>query len=187
VPTLSLGIPGDAVMALMLGALIIHGIQPGPLLMTQQPDLFWGLIVSFGIGNIMLMILNLPLIGIWVAILRIPYNVLYPAILVFISLGVYSVNNNTFDVYMVALLGVFGYALAVLKFEVAPLLLGFVLGPMMEENLRRALLLSRGDMMTFIERPISAGFLAVGAALILWTAFSTFKRALQRRERLQDQ
>ncbi|WP_180684137.1 tripartite tricarboxylate transporter permease [Tepidicella baoligensis] len=187
VPTLSLGIPGDAVMALMLGALIIHGIQPGPLLMTQQPDLFWGLIVSFGIGNIMLMILNLPLIGIWVAILRIPYNVLYPAILVFISLGVYSVNNNTFDVYMVALLGVFGYALAVLKFEVAPLLLGFVLGPMMEENLRRALLLSRGDMMTFIERPISAGFLAVGAALVLWTAYASFKRALKGRERRMDE
>lgn len=183
VPTLSLGIPGDAVMALMLGALIIHGIQPGPLLMTQQPELFWGLIVSFGIGNIMLMILNLPLIGIWVAILRIPYNVLYPAIIVFISLGVYSVNNNTFDVFMVALLGVFGYALAVLKFEVAPLLLGFVLGPMMEENLRRALLLSRGDMMTFIDRPISAGFLAFGGAIILWTAYSSLKRGMQGRER----
>lgn len=186
VPTLSLGIPGDAVMALMLGALIIHGIQPGPLLMTQQPELFWGLIVSFGIGNIMLMILNLPLIGVWISILRIPYKVLYPAILVFISLGVYSVNNNTFDVFVVAILGLVGYALAVLKFEVAPLLLGFVLGPMMEENLRRALLLSRGDMMTFIERPISAGFLAVGAALILWTAFSALKRAMQGRERRED-
>ncbi len=186
VPTLSLGIPGDAVMALMLGALIIHGIQPGPLLITQQPELFWGLIVSFAVGNIMLVILNLPLIGLWISILRIPYSVLYPAILVFICLGVYSVNNNTFDVYMVALLGVFGYLLVVLKFEVAPLLLGFVLGPMMEENLRRALLLSRGDMMTFIERPISAGFLAVGAALILWTAFSTLKRAMQGRERRDD-
>jgi TctA family transporter len=186
VPTLSLGIPGDAVMALMLGALIIHGIQPGPLLMTQQPDLFWGLIVSFGIGNIMLMILNLPLIGIWVAILRIPYSVLYPAILVFISLGVYSVNNNPFDVYMVAALGVFGYLLAVLKFEVAPLLLGFVLGPMMEENLRRALLLSRGDMMTFIERPISAGFLGFGAALVLWTAYTALKRSMHGRERRLD-
>ncbi|NIC42205.1 tripartite tricarboxylate transporter permease, partial [Aquabacterium sp. A08] len=148
VPTLSLGIPGDAVMALMLGALIIHGIQPGPLLMTQQPDLFWGLIVSFGIGNIMLMILNLPLVGMWVAILRIPYNVLYPAILVFIALGVYSVNNNTFDILMVAGIGAVGYLLAVLKFEAAPLMLGFVLGPLMEENLRRSLLLSRGDMMT---------------------------------------
>lgn len=184
IPTLSLGIPGDAVMALMLGALIIHGIQPGPLLMTQEPELFWGLIVSFGIGNIMLMILNIPMIGIWVSILRIPYYVLYPAILVFISLGVYSVNNNTFDVFMVAALGVFGYALAVLKFEVAPLLLGFVLGPMMEENLRRALLLSRGDMGTFIDRPISAGFLAFGLALILWTAFSALKRKMQGKEKL---
>ena len=186
VPTLSLGIPGDAVMALMLGALIIHGIQPGPLLMTQQPELFWGLIVSFGIGNIMLMILNLPLIGIWVAILRIPYNVLYPAILVFISLGVYSVNNNTFDVFMVAGIGVLGYAMAVFKFEAAPLLLGFVLGPLMEENLRRSLLLSRGDMMTFIERPISAGFLAFCAALLIWSAIATLRETLRARERKAD-
>jgi putative tricarboxylic transport membrane protein len=124
VPTLSLGIPGDAVMALMLGALIIHGIQPGPMLMTQQPELFWGLIVSFGIGNIMLMVLNLPMIGLWVAILRIPYRVLFPAILVFISLGVYSVNNNTFDVLMVAVIGAMGYMLAVFKFEAAPCCLG---------------------------------------------------------------
>ena len=186
VPTLSLGIPGDAVMALMLGALIIHGIQPGPLLMTQQPDLFWGLIVSFGIGNIMLMVLNLPLVGIWVAILRIPYNVLYPAILVFISLGVYSVNNNTFDVYMVALIGAVGYFLAVLKFEAAPLLLGFVLGPLMEENLRRSLLLSRGDLMTFIDRPISAGFIAFCVAIIVWTMYATLKRNLKRREHAKD-
>ncbi len=186
VPTLSLGIPGDAVMALMLGALIIHGIQPGPLLMTQQPDLFWGLIVSFGIGNIMLMVLNLPLVGIWVAILRIPYNVLYPAILVFIALGVYSVNNNTFDVYMVALIGAAGYFLSVLKFEAAPLLLGFVLGPLMEENLRRSLLLSRGDMMTFIDRPISAGFIAFCAAIVLWTVFTSLKRTMKRRERQRD-
>ena len=186
VPTLSLGIPGDAVMALMLGALIIHGIQPGPLLMTQQPDLFWGLIVSFGIGNIMLMILNIPLIGLWVAILRIPYSVLYPAILVFISLGVYSVNNNTFDIWMVAVVGVLGYLLSVLRFEAAPLLLGFVLGPLMEENLRRALLLSRGDMAVFIERPISAGFLAFGALLILMAIWGQLKQAMKAREHRQD-
>lgn len=186
VPTLSLGIPGDAVMALMLGALIIHGIQPGPLLMTQQPDLFWGLIVSFGIGNIMLMILNLPLIGIWVAILRIPYRVLFPAILVFISLGVYSVNNNTFDVLMVALIGAVGYAMAVLRFEAAPMLLGFVLGPLMEENLRRALLLSRGDMMTFVERPISAGLLAFGGAMLLWTVWGALKRTARESEQRAD-
>lgn len=183
VPTLSLGIPGDAVMALMLGALIIHGIQPGPLSMTQQPELFWGLIVSFGIGNIMLMVLNLPLIGLWVAILRIPYRVLYPAILVFVGLGVYSVNNNTFDVFMVAIIGAVGYVLAVLKFEAAPMLLGFVLGPLMEENLRRALLLSRGDMMTFIERPISAGFLVFGAAIVLWSVFTSTRAFFRERER----
>lgn len=187
VPTLSLGIPGDAVMALMLGALIIHGIQPGPLLMTQQPELFWGLIVSFGIGNILLMILNIPLIGLWVSILKIPYRVLYPAILVFISLGVYSVSNNTFDVYLVAILGILGYTLSVLKFEPAPLLLGFVLGPMMEEYLRRALLLSRGDMMTFIDRPISAGFITFACVLLLWAAFTSLKRGMQRKERFEDE
>jgi TctA family transporter len=186
VPTLSLGIPGDAVMALMLGALIIHGIQPGPLLMTQQPDLFWGLIVSFGIGNIMLMVLNLPLIGVWVAILRIPYRVLYPAILVFISLGTYSVHNNVFDIYMVAAVGAVGYVLSILRFEAAPLLLGFVLGPLMEENLRRALLLSRGDMMTFLDRPISAGFIGFCFVLVLWSAYGALKRWLLARERKAD-
>lgn len=186
VPTLSLGIPGDAVMALMLGALIIHGIQPGPLLVTQQPELFWGLIVSFAIGNIMLVVLNLPLIGIWVSILRIPYRVLYPAILVFIMLGVYSVNNNTFDIFVVAVLGIMGYLLSVLKFEAAPLLLGFVLGPMMEENLRRALLLSRGDMMTFIDRPISAGFLAFGLVLVLWTVLSSIRSAMKPADPVSD-
>jgi TctA family transporter len=186
VPTLSLGIPGDAVMALMLGALIIHGIQPGPMLMSQQPELFWGLIVSFGIGNIMLLVLNLPMIGLWVAILRIPYRVLFPAILVFISLGVYSVNNNTFDVLMVAAIGAMGYMLAVFKFEAAPLLLGFVLGPLMEENLRRALLLSRGELSTFIERPISAGFLAFGAAILLWSAWGSLKEFMRAREKEAD-
>ena len=186
VPTLSLGIPGDAVMALMLGALIIHGIQPGPLLMTQQPELFWGLIVSFGIGNIMLMVLNLPMIGLWVALLRIPYSVLYPAILVFISLGVYSVNNNTFDILIVAVIGVLGYAMALLKFDAAPLLLGFVLGPLMEENLRRALLLSRGDLGTFLDRPISAGILAFGGALVAWTLFSALRRQLKGQPAAQD-
>ena len=187
IPTLSLGIPGDAVMALMLGALIIHGIQPGPMLMSEQPELFWGLIVSFGIGNILLMILNIPMIGLWVSILKIPYNVLYPAILVFISLGVYSVSNNTFDVYLVAVLGIVGYVLSVLKFEAAPLLLGFVLGPLMEEYLRRALLLSRGDLMTFIERPISASLLACSAALLLWSAFSALKRGMKRQEQVADE
>jgi len=176
VPTLSLGIPGDAVMALMLGALIIHGIQPGPMMITEQPELYWGLIASFVIGNVMLVILNIPLIGVWVSILRIPYNVLYPAILVFICMGVYSVNNNTFDVQMVALIGVAGYVLMLLRFEAAPLLLGFILGPMVEENLRRALLLSRGDPAIFVERPISASLLAVGALLLLWSCWSAMRR-----------
>jgi len=181
VPTLSLGIPGDAIMALMLGALIMHGIQPGPRLMTEQPALFWGLIMSFGVGNIMLMVLNLPLIGLWVAILRIPYRMLYPAILVFISLGVYSVNNNTFDIMMVVIIGTLGYAMTVLRFEAAPLLLGFVLGPLLEENLRRALLISRGSMATFIERPISASLLGFAVFLLLWSLWSAQRRAKRAR------
>lgn len=172
VPTLSLGIPGDAVMALMLGALVIHGIQPGPMMITERPELYWGLIASFLVGNIMLVILNVPLIGLWVSILRIPYKVLFPAILVFICLGVYSVNNNTFDVLMVAAIGVAGYVMMLLRFEAAPLLLGFILGPMMEENLRRALLLSRGDPAVFVDRPISASLLAVCVLLLAWTAWS---------------
>jgi len=181
VPTLSLGIPGDAVMALMLGALIMHGIQPGPRLMTEQPELFWGLIVSFGIGNVMLLILNIPMIGLWVAILKIPYRMLYPAILVFIGLGVYSVNSNTFDILMVAVIGLMGYGMMVMRFEAAPLLLGFVLGPLMEENLRRALLISRGQMSTFIDRPISATLLALSLALVLWSFFAAFRRSVKAR------
>ena len=177
VPTMSLGIPGDAVMALMIGALIIHGIQPGPMMISEQPAMFWGLIASFVIGNLMLVILNIPLIGVWVAILRIPYRVLYPAILVFIALGVYSVNNNSFDIMMVALAGVFGYALSVLRFEVAPLLLGFVLGPLMEEHLRRALLLARGDPMVFVQRPISLGLLVACALIVVWTTVSALRRS----------
>jgi TctA family transporter len=181
VPTLSLGIPGDAVMALMLGALIMHGIQPGPRLMTEQPELFWGLIVSFGIGNLILLILNIPMIGIWVAILKIPYRMLYPAILVFIGLGVYSVNSNTFDILMVAVIGLMGYGMMVMRFEAAPLLLGFVLGPLMEENLRRALLISRGQMSTFIDRPISATLLALSLALVIWSFFAAFRRSVKAR------
>ncbi len=177
VPTMSLGIPGDAVMALMIGALIIHGIQPGPMMISEQPAMFWGLIASFVIGNLMLVILNIPLIGVWVAILRIPYRVLYPAILVFIALGVYSVNNNSFDIMMVALAGVFGYALSVLRFEVAPLLLGFVLGPLMEEHLRRALLLARGDPMVFVQRPISLGLLVACVLIVVWTTVSALRRS----------
>lgn len=182
VPSLSLGIPGDAVMAVMLGALIIHGITPGPMLIVEQPGMFWGLVVSFIIGNIMLVVLNIPTIGMWVALLRIPFSWMYPAILVFVALGVYSVNNNTFDIYMVAALGIMGYVLMVLKFEPAPLLLGYILGPMVEENLRRTLLLSRGDPAVFFERPISATLLAITAALLLWAVWSTVRRAMQERQ-----
>jgi TctA family transporter len=183
VPTLTLGIPGDATMALMLGALMIHGIQPGPMMMSEQPEVFWGLIVSFGIGNLLLLVLNIPLIGIWVSILRVPYRALYPTILVLMSLGVYSVNNNTFDVFMMAGLGVLGYFMNIFNFPAAPMLLGFVLGPMVEENLRRALLLSRGDMMTFVERPISAWILAVTALLLVWTVWSAIRTESQTRAR----
>ena len=181
VPSLSLGIPGDAVMAIMLGALIIHGIQPGPMLINEQPEMFWGLVVSFAIGNIMLVLLNIPTIGIWVSLLRIPFTWLYPAILVFVALGVYSVNNNSFDIYMVAILGVLGYMFMLLRFEAAPLLLGYILGPMVEENMRRALLLSRGDPSIFIDRPISATLLAITAAMLAWTIFKFLQRSLRRR------
>ncbi len=180
VPTLSLGVPGDAVMALMIGALIIQGIQPGPLLITTQPELFWGLVVSFGIGNIMLVLLNIPLIGLWVSMLRIPYGILYPAILVFISLGVYSVHSSAFDIFVTAIMGVAGYFLIAFRFNCAPILLGFVLGPLMEENLRRALILSRGDMMTFVQRPISGTILALCAALLAFSAYRALRGSRSR-------
>jgi len=175
IPTLSLGIPGDAVMALMMTALIIHGIQPGPMLIVMQPDLFWLLVGGFFISNIMLLVLNIPLIGLWASILRIPYHVLYPAILIFISLGVYSVNNSTFDMLVVALFGAMGYLLSILRFDPTPLLLGFVLGALMESNLRRALLISRGDPMTFIERPISLTIMIICLALIVYSMFSAIR------------
>ena len=179
VPSLALGNPGDAVMAIMLGALIIHGITPGPMLINEQPEMFWGLVVSFAIGNLMLVLLNIPTISIWVSLLRIPFTWLYPAILVFVALGVYSVNNNHFDIYMVAGLGVLGYLFMLLRFEAAPLLLGYILGPMVEENLRRALLLSRGDPAIFFDRPISATLLYVTLAMLGWTLFKFLRRSLR--------
>ncbi len=166
IPMLTLGIPPNAVMALMVGAMTIHNIQPGPQVMTSNPELFWGLIASMWIGNLMLIILNLPLIGIWIKLLSVPYRWLFPSIVLFCSIGVYSTNNSTFDIWMVAIFGVIGYLFIKLGTEPAPLLLGFILGPMMEEYLRRALLLSRGDWSVFITRPISAGLLA-GAVLLL--------------------
>ncbi|WP_127089638.1 tripartite tricarboxylate transporter permease [Aquabacter cavernae] len=161
IPMLTLGIPSNPVMALMIGALIIQGITPGPNVVTEKPDLFWGVIASMWIGNLMLVLLNLPLIGMWVRLLTVPYHVLFPAIMAFCCIGVYSVNNNTFDVYTMALFGVAGYALVKLDCEPAPLLLGFVIGPMLEEYLRRAMLISRGDPMVFVTRPISAVLLAL--------------------------
>ncbi|WP_225784146.1 tripartite tricarboxylate transporter permease [Xenophilus sp. Marseille-Q4582] len=167
IPLLTLGIPPNPVMALMVGAMTIHNIQPGPQVMTSNPELFWGLIASMWIGNLMLIVLNLPLIGIWIKLLTIPYKWLFPAIVLFCAIGVYSENNNTFDVWMVAIFGVVGYAFLKLKCEPAPLLLGFILGPMMEENLRRALLLSRGDWSVLVTRPISAGLLIASALLLV--------------------
>ena len=167
IPTLTLGIPGSATMALMLGALTIQGIAPGPQVMTQRPDLFWGLIASMWIGNAMLVILNLPLVGLWVKLLTVPYRLLFPAIMMFMGIGVYSLNNSSFDLYMMIIFGTLGYLFIKLRCEPAPLILAFVLGPLMEENLRRALLISRGDPTVFITRPISAGFLAATALLLL--------------------
>ena len=166
IPMLTLGIPPNAVMALMVGAMTIHNIQPGPQVMTSNPDLFWGLIASMWIGNLMLVILNLPLIGVWVRLLTSPYRWLFPAIVLFCAIGVYSTNNNVFDIWLIAIFGVIGYAFLKLSCEPAPLLLGLILGPMMEENLRRALLLSRGDWSVLFTRPISLGLL-IGAALLL--------------------
>jgi TctA family transporter len=175
IPTLTLGIPGDAIMALMLGALMIQGIQPGPQVLTGHPDLFWGLIVSFWIGNIFLVILNIPLIGMWVRLLSIPYPLLFPAIVLFTCIGVYSTSNNVFDVYVLLGFGVVGYLMLLLRFEVVPVLLGLILGPMFEENLRRTLLLSRGSFSVFIERPITAAALGVSAFLLLWSVWGFFR------------
>jgi TctA family transporter len=176
VPLLTLGIPSNVVMALMVGAMTIHNIQPGPQVMTSNPELFWGLIASMWIGNAMLVILNLPLIGVWVKLLKVPYKYLYPAILVFCCIGVYSINNNTFDVFVTAGFGVLGYVFARCGMEPAPLLLGFVLGPMMEENLRRALLLSRGDFSTLVTRPLSASLLVATAVLLVIVALPAIKK-----------
>lgn len=167
IPTLSLGIPGDATTAVLLGALMIHGIAPGPGLVSAQPELFWGLIASFWIGNVLLLALNIPLIGVWVSILRIPYRALYPAMLFFICIGVFSIRNSVFDVYVALAFGVVGLGLALLNFSTAPLLLGFILGPMVEEYMRNALLISRGSPSIFFGSWISTTFLLATAAIIV--------------------
>lgn len=176
IPMLTLGIPPNAVMALMIGAMTIHNIQPGPQVMASNPTLFWGLIASMWIGNLMLVILNLPMIGVWIQLLKVPYRLLYPAILVFCCIGVYSINNNAFDVYITAAFAVLGYIFYKLQCEPAPLLLGFILGPMMEENLRRAMLLSRGDPTVFFTRPLSLTLLLMAAALVIIVTLPAIKK-----------
>ena len=183
IPTMSLGIPGDAVMALILGALLIQGIQPGPQLISQHPDIFWGLIASFWIGNVILMILNVPMIGVWVKLLAVPYRYLFPSAMFFIAVGVFSTQNNLFQIWEVLAFGVIGAVFMALDFSVAPILLGFVLGPMVEENFRRALLLSRGDMLVFVQRPISATFVALSAALLIGVTWSTLRKRSKARVR----
>ncbi|MBL8278625.1 MAG: tripartite tricarboxylate transporter permease [Pelomonas sp.] len=185
IPMLTLGIPPNAVMALMVGAMTIKGIQPGPQVMTSNPELFWGLIASMWIGNLMLIVLNLPLIGIWIKLLTVPYRFLFPAIVVFCCIGTYSLNNNSFDVYMTAGFALLGYTFYKLSCEPAPLLLGFILGPMMEENLRRALLLARGDWSTFLTRPLSAGLLIAAALMIVVVMLPSIKS--KREEAFQEE
>jgi len=185
IPLLTLGIPPNAVMALMVGAMTIHNIQPGPQVMSSNPALFWGLIASMWLGNLILIVLNLPMIGIWVKLLKVPYRYLYPAILTFCCIGVYSVQNTTFDVFQTAAFGVIGYLFIKLKCEPAPLLLGFVLGPMMEENFRRSLLLSRGDFTVFVTRPLSLGLLIAAAVLVAVVAMPSIKS--KREEAFQEE
>ena len=176
IPMLTLGIPSNAVMALMIGALMLHDITPGPQVVQTNPALFWGLIVSMWIGNLFLVVLNIPMIGLWIRLLRVPYRLLYPAILCFCAIGVYSINNNTFDIGMTIVFGILGWIFGKLGCECAPLVLGFILGPMLEENVRRALLLSRGDLTTFLQSPISATLLAVSAVLLMLVVLPSVKR-----------
>jgi putative tricarboxylic transport membrane protein len=185
IPMLTLGIPPNAVMALMVGAMTIKGIQPGPQVMTSNPELFWGLIASMWIGNLMLVILNLPLIGIWIKLLTVPYRFLFPAIVTFCCIGSFTLNNNNFDVYVTAMFAIVGYLFYKLGCEPAPLLLGFILGPMMEENLRRALLLSRGDWTTFATKPLSAGLLLAALAMIVIVMLPSIKA--KREEAFHDE
>lgn len=176
VPMLTLGIPSNAVMALMIGAMMIHDIVPGPQVMQSDPGLFWGLIISMWIGNLILVVLNLPMIGVWVQLLRVPYRWLFPAILVFCCIGVYSINNNVWDVWIAIFFGFAGYVFGKLGCETAPLVLGFILGPMMEENLRRAMLLSRGDPSVFVSSPISCGLLIAAVLMVFLVAAPAFRK-----------
>jgi putative tricarboxylic transport membrane protein len=176
IPMLSLGIPPNALMALMIGAMMVHGITPGPEIISKQPALFWGLIASMWLGNLMLVVLNLPLIGIWVRLLRVPYGYLFPTILILCCVGTYTLNSSTSDVIVMTAFGVIGYAFRKLDCEPAPLLLGLVLGPMLEENFRRAMVLSEGNWSVFVTRPISLGFLLLAAALLIAVALPNVRR-----------
>lgn len=180
IPMLTLGIPSNAVMALMIGAMMIHDIVPGPQVMTSNPSLFWGFIVAMWLGNLFLIVLNLPMVGIWIQMLKVPYRLLYPAILVFCCIGVYSINNNVWDVWMTVFFGFVGYLFYKLGCEPAPLVLGFILGPMMEENLRRALLLSRGDPTVFLTSPISCGFLLAALFLVVIVALPALRKTREK-------
>jgi putative tricarboxylic transport membrane protein len=181
IPTMTLGIPGNVVMALMIGALTIHGIVPGPQMMVKQPELFWGVLMSFWVGNVLLLFLSIPLIGIWIRILAIPYHVLYPAILLFVCIGVYSVSNSYFDVLTVMAFGAAGYIMRLLELQPAPLILGYVLGPLMEENFRRAMLISRGDFLVFFDRPISGICMVLNFALLLYVVWTGVQPYFARR------
>jgi TctA family transporter len=176
IPMLTLGIPASGVMALMLGALMIHGIAPGPQVMTQKPDLFWGLIASMWVGNLMLVVLNLPLIPMWVSLLRVPYRFLFPAIVVFSAIGVYGTNSSSFDIYLTVVFGILGILWRIVDCSPVPLMLGFVLGPMLEENMRRALLMSDGDPSVFFTRPISLAFNAVTILVLVVMALPAVKK-----------
>jgi TctA family transporter len=176
IPMLTLGIPANPVMALMIGAMIIQGIVPGPNVVNQNPSLFWGLIASMWTGNLMLVLLNLPLIGLWVRLLTIPYYLLFPAIMAFAAIGIYSINSNAYDLYSLALFGALGYTLVRFGCEPAPLLLGFILGPMLEEHLRRAMIISRGDPTVFVTRPISAALLAFSVVVLVIVLLPAVRR-----------
>ena len=184
IPMLTLGIPGNAVMALMIGAMTIHGIQPGPQVMSERPQLFWGMVASMWIGNLMLLVINLPLIGIWVQLLKVPYRFLYLSILLFCAIGVYTIGNSPFSVLVAAFFGIVGYVFMRLECEPAPMILGFVLGPLMEDNLRRAMRISGGDPMIFVHRPISLGLLIAAAVLLVIVALPAIRRG--REEAFQE-
>lgn len=185
IPTLTMGIPGSATMALMLGALMMHGIAPGPRMLTEHPDVFWGLVASFWIGNILLVILNIPLIGMWVRILQIPYHLLYPGIILLICIGVFSLQNSLFDVVLALGFGIVGYGIRLLGFEPASLLIGFVLGPLMEENFRRAMIIGRGELTSLVSTPIAGTLMGLTALLLVWSVWSAI-RDRNRRHILAD-